>query len=445
MGRVADNDEVIQLGSAADTCFSHSGAVNACIGLNFNVVLKNRWAGLLHFVPCAVFLFGEAQAVAADDGSILKDDAVSDAAEFAHDSVGVREEVIANARALVDGDETVQNGVAANVGVFSHNAVRADVCASPDFCRLCDEGCGVESRRIPGSLIEKFDGVGERQVGICRAQRGKPAHCGRTLDVDAVFHEHCGGARGLEEGKVAPIGEKSDLARFGVFDTGDSVDGSVAWTVETTAEFFGNFRKVHRHKDSSLVLSASLAQRQEGSTAALDLLVEEAWLDCGDSRSNGFSAGDTDDAEHGQLGEGRTGDKDTVGGRVQVRWSDLDTVVEHGEKIIGNYALDGLPVAVAQADPKSVQLGAAEEGLALRLEVIGEVPNEIDRAHLGEGNLLMLAVRGQKVDGIGLAEPSGIQIAAHGLFVGKDKDDFLMSRGWGSVFQRNQFVKAWNG
>lgn len=115
----------------------------------------------------------------------------------------------------------------------------------------------------------------------------------------------------------------------------------------------------------------------------------------------------------------------------------MDAVVEHGEKIIWDDAFYGRPVAVAQADPKSVEFGAAEEGLALRLEVIGEVPNEINRAHLGEGNLLMLAIRGQKVDGISLAEPSGVQIAANGRFVGKDKDDFLVSRGWGSVFQRN--------
>lgn len=56
----------------------------------------------------------------------------------------------------------------------------------------------------------------------------------------------------------------------------------------------------------------------------------------------------------------------------------------------------------------------------------------------------MLAVGSQQVDGVGLAKACGVQIAAHGLLVGKDKDDFLVSRGWGSVFQRNQFVKVWN-
>ena len=57
----------------------------------------------------------------------------------------------------------------------------------------------------------------------------------------------------------------------------------------------------------------------------------------------------------------------------------------------------------------------------------------------------MLAVGGKKVDGIALAEPGGVQIAAQGRLVREDNDDLLMSRGWGAVFQRNQFVKDWNG
>lgn len=57
----------------------------------------------------------------------------------------------------------------------------------------------------------------------------------------------------------------------------------------------------------------------------------------------------------------------------------------------------------------------------------------------------MLTIGSQEVDGVSLAEPARIQIAAQGLFVGKDNDDLLMSRGWGSVFQRNQFVKVQNG
>jgi hypothetical protein len=169
-----------------------------------------------------------------------------------------------------------------------------------------------------------------------------------------------------------------------------------------------------------------------------DLFVEEARLDCGGRSSGRFAAGDTDDTEDGQFGEGRARDKDAVCRGIEVGRGDLDAVVQHCEKVIRNYAFDGFPVAVTQADPKSVELGSAEKGLALGFEVIGKLANEIDRAHLGERNLLVLAVRSQKVNGISLTEPRRVQIAADGLLVGKDNDDFLVSRGWGSVFQRNQ-------
>jgi hypothetical protein len=194
------------------------------------------------------------------------------------------------------------------------------------------------------------------------------------------------------------------------------------------------------------MLSASLAQRSEGSIAVAELFVEKSRLICGrGSSGGGFAAGNADDAQHGQFGERGAGDKDAVGGGIQIRRRDLDAVVEHGEKIICNHAFKSFAVAVAQTDPKSVELRSAEEGLALGLEVIGKLSNKIDRAHLGEGNFLMLAVGCQQVYGAGLAKASGIQIAAQGLFVGKDNDDFLVSRGWGSVFQRNQFVRDWNG
>jgi hypothetical protein len=57
----------------------------------------------------------------------------------------------------------------------------------------------------------------------------------------------------------------------------------------------------------------------------------------------------------------------------------------------------------------------------------------------------VLAILSEKVNGIGLAEAGRIQIAADGFFVGEDNDDFLVSRGWGSVFQRSQYARVRNG
>ena len=54
------------------------------------------------------------------------------------------------------------------------------------------------------------------------------------------------------------------------------------------------------------------------------------WLRCG-GRGGGFAAGDADDAEHGQFGEGVSRDKNAVSGGIQIGRGDLDAVVEHRE------------------------------------------------------------------------------------------------------------------
>lgn len=54
--------------------------------------------------------------------------------------------------------------------------------------------------------------------------------------------------------------------------------------------------------------------------------------------------------------------------------------------------------------------------------------------------MLVFPIGRKEIDGVGMAEACGIQVAAERLFVGKDNDDLFMSRGWGAVFQRNQSV-----
>ena len=99
------------------------------------------------------------------------------------------------------------------------------------------------------------------------------------------------------------------------------------------------------------------------------LIVEKSWLRCGGS-GGGFATCDADDAEDGQFGEGGARDEDAVGGGVEIGRSDLDAVVENGEQIVGNDAFHGVAVEIAKANPKAIELGAAEEGLALGLEIV---------------------------------------------------------------------------
>src|SRR5690242_347737 len=89
---VADQHQIVELGAFADARFTHSGPIDAGVGLHLNVVFQHSGAGLQHFVPGAVFLLGVAQAVPSDDGAVLKDDAIAEAAVFADNRVSVREE-----------------------------------------------------------------------------------------------------------------------------------------------------------------------------------------------------------------------------------------------------------------------------------------------------------------------------------------------------------------
>lgn len=120
----------------------------------------------------------------------------------------------------------------------------------------------------------------------------------------------------------------------------------------------------------------------------------------------------------------------------------MDAVIKQGEEVVWYDAFYGFAIAITKANPESVELGPAEEGLALGFKVVGEVTNKINRTNSVEGKLLVLAVRGEEVDGIGLANPGGIEIATERLLVGEDNDDLLVSRGWSAVFQRNQFAKT---
>ena len=151
--------------------------------------------------------------------------------------------------------------------------------------------------------------------------------------------------------------------------------------------------------------------------------------------SSGFAAGDSDDAEDGELGDGRAWNEDAVGVGVEVGRSELDAVVEKQEQVVGNDAFEGFAVGVAEANPQAVELGAREEGFALGLEVTVEFANEIERADALERDLFVLAVRGEEVEWVDLAEAGRIEVAPQGFAVHERDDDFLVSRGWVANFQ----------
>ena len=101
---------------------------------DFDVIADDRDSALAHFVPRAIGLAREAEAVAADYDSVLEQDVMADAAVIRVPRVRVGEEVVAEFRAAIDRDKAVQHGVASDFDVFINEAVRADVRVRADLC-----------------------------------------------------------------------------------------------------------------------------------------------------------------------------------------------------------------------------------------------------------------------------------------------------------------------
>ena len=171
------------------------------------------------------------------------------------------------------------------------------------------------------------------------------------------------------------------------------------------------------------------------------LFGEKARLACCDGRHGRFAARDAHHAKDSYFGEGGAGDEDAIGRGVQVGRSDLQAVVEYGEEVVGNDTLERVIVREAEANPKAVEFGAAEKGFAFGLEIVGKFADKVNGADPGKGNLYVLAVWSEDVDGVRLPEPRRAEIAAQSGLVQEGDHNFLVRRGWGSVLQRIRTLK----
>lgn len=169
-----------------------------------------------------------------------------------------------------------------------------------------------------------------------------------------------------------------------------------------------------------------------------ELFRKEAWLRDARRGRRWFASGNANHAQDGDFRQGRARNEDAVGCGVEIRRSDLYAVVEQGEQVVGNDAFDGVTIAEAQAHPKAVELGPAEESFALGLKVVGEFPHKVDRADFGEWDLLVLTVGRQQIDRVSLSQAGGTEIAAQRGAIQKRNDNFLVGRGWGAMFQKDR-------
>jgi hypothetical protein len=214
-------------------------AVNRAVRLNFDVVANHRDSRLSHFFPFPVCFSREAEAVAADDHSVLQQDAVSDAAVLADARVRVSEEIVADFRAAIDRDEAVQYGVRADLDIFGNVAVRADVCAGSYFGGRSDHSGSMDAGCILRRGMKHFDRAREIEIRIRRAQRcdARPRFVRRNQDRRR--------ARCLKRRAVLAIDEERQLARLRLPDSGDARDFKVFIALDGAAKFFGDLSQFH--------------------------------------------------------------------------------------------------------------------------------------------------------------------------------------------------------
>jgi hypothetical protein len=154
----------------------------------------------------------------------------------------------------------------------------------------------------------------------------------------------------------------------------------------------------------------------------------------------GFAASDADDTEDGDFAQSGTRDEDAIGVGVEVGRSDLDTIVQERQQVVGNDAFERIAVKEAEAKPQAIELGAAEECFALWLKAAIEITDKIDGANAGERKLLMLTIVGEKIDGVELTNARRIEVAANGLAVLQFDNHLFVGGGWGAEFQGTRFT-----
>ena len=215
-GAVADLNEVVDLCAVADFCCADGGAIDGGVGLDVNAAADADGAGLGNFFPMALFVFGKAEAVRADDGAVFKRDVIAEDAVFANDGMGVREEVTADLYAGIEHDVGQKSGVRAEAHVGTDDRVGADVRAGADFRSGINDGSGVDAGRISGRLIEESERAVEGVVGVLDAQG-----CGGDF-LEFGLDDDGGGAGGSGESGVAGIRDEGDFGGAGYFNPIDA-------------------------------------------------------------------------------------------------------------------------------------------------------------------------------------------------------------------------------
>ena len=196
---VADLDLVVELDAVLDHRVIDRAAVDGGIGADLDVIADAHRADLRHLDAASV-LIGNAEAISADQGAGMDDDAASQAALRVDHHARVEASLLAKARALAD------------------HAAGADRHARAKLGALRDDGGGVHARWLRDERIEELRDTGEVGIGIIRDD-ARP----RRLAFGLGAEDHGAGARRGELRAVAPTGKEADVLGRGAFERSDLV------------------------------------------------------------------------------------------------------------------------------------------------------------------------------------------------------------------------------
>ncbi len=121
---VAHLNEIVDFCAGADFGSADGCAVDGGVGLHVDSIADADGTGLRDFFPVALIVFGEAEAVAADDDTVFKRHVVAEDAVFADYGMGVhREEMAAGLNAGIEDDVRQDGGVRADADVGADDGV----------------------------------------------------------------------------------------------------------------------------------------------------------------------------------------------------------------------------------------------------------------------------------------------------------------------------------
>ena len=135
-------------------------------------------ADLRDLVVGAVGAAGEAEAVAADHGAVLHDDAMADADALADRHPGVNHAVVADRRLPADADVRMDDRARADVRAVADHRERSDRHLRSQRDVLAERREVVHARRRPPRILEELDGAREGEIrlsGRAASGRARPA------------------------------------------------------------------------------------------------------------------------------------------------------------------------------------------------------------------------------------------------------------------------------